>query len=144
MKQSARGVPNIAALKKHPENTHSSKVYSRHRRHGNVFFEKDILFLAPPKQVSFLTISNENIFFKPQGTWLHSIVIPNKGLELALGRVFFWYSCWPTTTNFSNHKIIWLFWIKDMHSCLWKLQNILFTLIKYIIQPSHELILTLS
>ena len=68
MKQSARGVPNITALKKRPKNTHSSKVYSRQGGMAMFFFEKDILFLASPKQVSFLTISNENIFFKPQGT----------------------------------------------------------------------------
>ena len=40
--------------------------------------------LVPPKQVSFLTISNENIFLKTQGTRLGAIVTPNKGLEKAL------------------------------------------------------------
>ena len=33
--------------------------------------------LAPPKQVSFLTISNKNIFFKTEGTRLGVIVAPN-------------------------------------------------------------------
>ena len=37
--------------------------------------------LAPPKLVLFLIISNENIFFKIQGTILGAIVAPNKGLE---------------------------------------------------------------
>ena len=37
--------------------------------------------LAPPKQMSFLIISNENIFFKTQGTRLGAIVSPNKGPE---------------------------------------------------------------
>ena len=40
--------------------------------------------LAPPKQRSFLTISNENIFSKTQGGRLGAKVAPNKGLELAL------------------------------------------------------------
>ena len=40
--------------------------------------------LVPPKQVSFLTISNENIFLKTQGTRLGAIVTRNKGLEKAL------------------------------------------------------------
>ena len=33
------------------------------------------------KQMPFLIISNENIFFKIQGTRLGAIVVPNKGLE---------------------------------------------------------------
>ena len=37
MKQSARGVPKIAALKKLPANTRSNKVYSKHWGHGGVF-----------------------------------------------------------------------------------------------------------
>ena len=36
---------------------------------------------APPEQLSFLTISNENIFFKTQVTRLGAIIAPNKGLE---------------------------------------------------------------
>ena len=35
--------------------------------------------MAPPKQMSFLTISNENIFFKTQGTRFGAIVAVNKG-----------------------------------------------------------------
>ena len=34
--------------------------------------------------MSFLIISNENIFFKTHDTKLGGIVAPNKGLELAL------------------------------------------------------------
>ena len=34
--------------------------------------------------MSFLTISNENFFFKTQGTRLGAIVAPNRGLEWAL------------------------------------------------------------
>ena len=37
--------------------------------------------LALPKQMSFLSISDENIFFKTQDTRLSAIVAPNKGLE---------------------------------------------------------------
>ena len=37
--------------------------------------------LAPPKQMSFLIISNENNFLKTQGTRLGAIIAPNKGLE---------------------------------------------------------------
>ena len=40
--------------------------------------------LAPPNQMPFLTISNENIFFENQGTRLEAIIAPNKGLEQAL------------------------------------------------------------
>ena len=40
--------------------------------------------LAPPKQMSFLTIYNKNIFFKNQGTRLGAIITPNKGVEQAL------------------------------------------------------------
>ena len=44
--------------------------------------------LAPPKQMPFLTISNENIFRKTQDTRLSAIVAPNKDV---LNR--FWYRC---------------------------------------------------
>ena len=48
-----------------------------------IFSEKKAFcLLAPP--MLFLTISNENIFFKPQGTRLGAIVAPNKGPEQAL------------------------------------------------------------
>ena len=62
-------------------------TYSRHWGHECVFwgtfFEKERPFclLALPKQMSFLTISNENIFFKTQGTRLGATVAPHKGLE---------------------------------------------------------------
>ena len=37
--------------------------------------------LVPPKQMSFIIISNENILRKTQGTRLGEKVVPNKGLE---------------------------------------------------------------
>ena len=40
--------------------------------------------LATPTQISFLTISNENFFFKTPGTRLRAIVTPYEGLEEAL------------------------------------------------------------
>lgn len=43
--------------------------------------ERTFSLLAPPKQMSFLTISTENIFLKTQGTRLVAIVAPNKGLD---------------------------------------------------------------
>ena len=46
------------------------------------FSEKRAFYLfAPSKQILFLTISNENIFEKTQGTRLGATVAPNKGLE---------------------------------------------------------------
>ena len=48
---------------------------------AHVLEKKDIVFLAPPKQMSFLIVSNENIFSKTQGTRLGAIITPNKGLE---------------------------------------------------------------
>ena len=54
---------------------------------GNFFKKGSFCLLAPPKQMSFLTISNENIFFlKNQGTRLGVIIAPNKGLEQALNQ----------------------------------------------------------
>ena len=38
--------------------------------------------------MSLLTISNENIFFKTQGTRLGAVVTPNKGLDLVLWCIF--------------------------------------------------------
>ena len=38
---------------------------------------------GPAKLMSFLTISNENIFSKTHGTRLSATVVPNKGLEQA-------------------------------------------------------------
>ena len=47
-----------------------------------IFSEKRAFcLLVPLKQMSFLTISNKNIFFKTQGTRLGVIVAPNKGPE---------------------------------------------------------------
>ena len=43
--------------------------------------KKGILFGCTPKQMPFLTIFNENIFLKTQGTRLGAIFAPNKGLE---------------------------------------------------------------
>ena len=49
---------------------------------GGTFSEKmAFCFLAPPKQMSILTISNENIFLKTHGTRLDPIVGSNKGRE---------------------------------------------------------------
>ena len=48
---------------------------------AHVLEKKDIVFLAPPKQMSFLIVSNENIFSKTKGTRLGAIITPNKGLE---------------------------------------------------------------
>ena len=43
--------------------------------------KKGICLLTPHKQIPFLTISEENIFFKTQGTRLRAMVALNKGLE---------------------------------------------------------------
>ena len=49
---------------------------------GGKFLEKRAFCLvAPPKHMSFLTSSNENIFLKTQDTRLGAIVAPDKGLE---------------------------------------------------------------
>ena len=50
--------------------------------------KKTFCLLVPAKQMSFLTISNETIFLKTQGTKLGAIVAPNKGDEQALNRVY--------------------------------------------------------
>ena len=63
------------------------RACSIHWGHGCIFFKvlfwKKMAFSlrAPPKQMSFLTISNENVFFETQGARLVAIVAPNKGLE---------------------------------------------------------------
>ena len=69
-----------------------------------VLFLKKIAFclLAPPKQMSFLTISNENVLFKTQGTRLGAIIAPNKGLEKVLDCFnldFFVLSLWCFKAN---------------------------------------------
>ena len=66
-----------------------NRAYSRHWGNGcvlqDIFSEKSTFCqLAPSKQMSFLIISNENIFCKTQDTKLGALVAPNKGLELAL------------------------------------------------------------
>ena len=49
---------------------------------GADFFEKGTFaYLPPPKQMSVLTNSNENIFSKTQGTKLGVIIEPIKVLE---------------------------------------------------------------
>ena len=45
--------------------------------------KKDFLLACTPKQMPFLTISNEN-FFITQDTRLGAIVAPNKGLQWTL------------------------------------------------------------
>ena len=45
----------------------------------NVFKNRTFCLLAPPNQMSFLTIINKNI-----GTRLSAIITPNSGLEQAL------------------------------------------------------------
>ena len=68
----------------------TNSAYSRHWRHGGNFLgynfwkKKAFCLLAPTKQKIFLTISNENIFSKTQGTRLGVKVAPNKATELVL------------------------------------------------------------
>ena len=63
------------------------RVYSVYWGYGCGFFqgtsskERAFCLLAPLKQMPFLTISNDNFFFKLWGTRLGAIVAPNKGLE---------------------------------------------------------------
>ena len=46
--------------------------------------KKHFVFFAPPKQMPFLAIANENIFFiKTQGTRLRMIATLDRGLEYA-------------------------------------------------------------
>ena len=66
--------------------THINRAYFRHWGHGcnflgHIFWKKGILFLATPKQKSFLTVFNENIFSKTQGVRLGAKIEPYKGLE---------------------------------------------------------------
>ena len=46
--------------------------------------KRALCLLAPPKQTSFLTISDENIFFKIKGTRLYAIGAADKGQGQAL------------------------------------------------------------
>ena len=48
---------------------------------GNFLRKKEPRLLKPPKQARYLTIFNENIFFKTQDTRLYTMVTTNKGLE---------------------------------------------------------------
>ena len=64
----------------------TSRANSRHWGHGciflgHIFWKKAFCLLASPKQMSSLTISNENSFSKTQGTRLGAIVALNKCLE---------------------------------------------------------------
>ena len=43
------------------------------------------MFVLPPKQIWFLTISNENIFFTTQGTRFGGIVAPSKNPQYTPG-----------------------------------------------------------
>ena len=53
------------------------------------FSEKKLFcLLVPPKQKSFLTISNENIFSRTSGARLSGKVATKKGLEQALNMIF--------------------------------------------------------
>ena len=82
---------------------------------GTFLEERAFCLLTPPKQIPFLTSSNENIFFKFQGTRLGAIVTPNKDLEWALIYADFGgilrkqdYSCEPSssksfTTQYQHH-----------------------------------------
>ena len=66
----------------------------------------------------FLTISNENIFLKTQGTRLGAIVAPNKGLEWALikyvsthylYRIFYFFLSFQEYKIYEISLIFWLF-----------------------------------
>ena len=62
-----------------------ARAYSRHWWHecdflGRFSENRAFCLLAPPKQKSFLTVSNENVF-NTQGTRLGAKVARNKGLE---------------------------------------------------------------
>ena len=48
---------------------------------GQIFRKRAFCLPAPPKHMSFLTISNGNIFLLIQDTRLGAIVAPDKGLE---------------------------------------------------------------
>ena len=50
----------------------------------NIFKKGAFCLPPPPNQMSFLTISNENIFFENEGTRFCSIIAANKGLEQVL------------------------------------------------------------
>ena len=52
-----------------------------HAYFGGQFLMKRVFcLLAPPEQMSFLTISNKNISFKTEGNRLSAIVVPKKCL----------------------------------------------------------------
>ena len=63
-----------------------------------IFEKKAFCLLAPPKQMPFLTISNENTFLKTQGSRLGALVAPNKGLEQTLNILGFVLIFWPQIT----------------------------------------------
>ena len=72
------------------------------------FFKRTFCLLGPPKQMSLLTIYNENIFLKSQGTRLRSIFAPNKGLELALiiSNLTLKWLCSPASSKETLSKMI--------------------------------------
>ena len=51
---------------------------------ANIFKKGAFSLLAPPNQMSILTISNENIFFENEGSRLCLIIAANKTLEQVL------------------------------------------------------------
>ena len=69
--------------------------------------KRTFCLLAPPKQMSFLTISNKNISFKTKGTRLGATVAPNKCLEWALP----WVLC-VTECLLNNSPIISSLWLQ--------------------------------
>ena len=77
---------------------------------GHICRKKTFCWLAPPKQMPFLTISNEN-FFKTQDTSLGAIVAPNKGLQ--------WTLTTPSTDIVSVYPLLTLNIVKIYH-LLWQ------------------------
>ena len=76
----------MAVLQKDKLNPATATAYSGHWGHGCVFlgyifWKKAFCLFAPPRQVLFLTIFNENTFPKIQANIKGAIVTPNKGLE---------------------------------------------------------------
>ena len=61
---------------------------------GTFSEKRAFCLLAIPKQMSFFTISNENIFSKTEGTRLDGMVTPNKDLEQALVGLYYMTSAW--------------------------------------------------
>ena len=68
--------------------------------------KKDFLLACTPKQMPFLTISNEN-FFITQDTRMGAIVAPNKGLQ--------WTLTTPSTDIVSVYPLLTLNIVKTYH-----------------------------